>query len=162
MAGRGIDRLRMPRRRAIAAAIIRRAQMRAALDDLARDFDVGLARVVAALLAAAARILGNAARLRRVGLVLGANTSRPSIPRHCRSCREGRSRSAETPSPARCARSRPRSDCAAGNSPCQVLAMCMPPGVNSSPHANSAPSSPPRAANSHSASVGRSLPAHRA
>src|SRR3954453_4850867 len=48
-----------------------------------------------------------------------------------------------------------------GNSPCQVLAWCLPPGVNSSPQAYSAPSSPPRAANSHSASVGKSLPAQR-
>jgi hypothetical protein len=29
-----------------------------------------------------------------------------------------------------------------GNSPCQVFARCLPPGVNSSPRANSAPSSP--------------------
>src|SRR6185312_3807023 len=68
----------MSRSGAIAAAIIRRAQMRAALDDLARDLDVGLARIVAALLAPAARILGNAARLRRVGLVLrGKPVGRP-------------------------------------------------------------------------------------
>ena len=49
-----------------------------------------------------------------------------------------------------------------GKSPCQTLAMWRPPGVSSSPHANSAPSSPPRAARSHSASVGISLPAHAA
>ena len=42
------------------------------------------------------------------------------------------------------------------------LGMCRPSGVNSSPQANSAPSRPPRAANSHSASVGSSLPAHLA
>ena len=47
-----------------------------------------------------------------------------------------------------------------GKSPCQVLARCLPSGASSLPQANSAPSSPPRAANSHSASVGRSLPAH--
>src|SRR5712671_6188553 len=46
-----------------------------------------------------------------------------------------------------------------GKLPCQVLAMCLPAGVNSSPQANSAPSRPPRAANSHSASVGSFLPA---
>src|SRR5215813_11469356 len=47
-----------------------------------------------------------------------------------------------------------------GNSPCQVLAIDLPPGVKSSPQTYSAPSSPPRAANSHSASVGSVLPAH--
>src|SRR3954452_5130462 len=36
-----------------------------------------------------------------------------------------------------------------GNSPCQVLAIWLPAGVNSSPQAYSAPSRPPRAANSH-------------
>src|SRR5215469_5490599 len=49
-----------------------------------------------------------------------------------------------------------------GNSPCQVLAIHSPPGLNSSPQANSAPSSPPRAASSHSASVGTALPAQLA
>src|SRR5882757_8550832 len=49
-----------------------------------------------------------------------------------------------------------------GKLPCQVLAMCWPPGVNSLPQANSLSSRPPRAANSHSASVGRSLPAQLA
>ena len=49
-----------------------------------------------------------------------------------------------------------------GKLPCQVLAICWPPGVNSLPQANSVPSRPPRAANSHSASVGSSLPAHPA
>ena len=49
-----------------------------------------------------------------------------------------------------------------GNSPCQVLAIILPSGANSSPQVNRAWSSPPRAANSHSASVGSSLPAHAA
>src|SRR4249920_3881917 len=60
----------MPRGRAIAAAIVRRTQMRAAFDDLARNFDVRLVRVVAVFLAAAARIFRNAARLWRIGFVL--------------------------------------------------------------------------------------------
>src|SRR5262245_52437968 len=78
MTCRGIDRLRMSRSGAIATAVIRRAQMRAAFDDLARDLDVGLARIVAALLAPAARILWDAAGLRRVGLVLrGIPVRRP-------------------------------------------------------------------------------------
>ena len=46
-----------------------------------------------------------------------------------------------------------------GNSPCHQLASSSPPGDRSSPQAYSAPSIPPRAARSHSASVGNSLPA---
>ena len=69
----------------------------------------------------------------------------------------------ETPSPARIARvTVTRIYFRAGNFPARILARCCPPGVNSSPQANSAPSRPPRAANSHSASVGKSLPAHLA
>ena len=49
-----------------------------------------------------------------------------------------------------------------GNSPCQVLAIVLPLGGGSSPQVKTAPSRPPRAANSHSASVGSSLPAHAA
>ena len=49
-----------------------------------------------------------------------------------------------------------------GKSPCQTLLICRPSGVNSSPQGKSACSSPPRAANSHSASVGRRLPAQAA
>src|SRR5688572_3218666 len=70
MAGRGIDRLGMPRRRPVAAAVVRRAQMRAALDDLARYLDVRQTGIVALVLPAAARIFGDAARLRRIGFVL--------------------------------------------------------------------------------------------
>src|SRR3990170_5546808 len=40
MAGRGIDRLGVARRRAIATAIARRTEKRAALDHLARNLDV--------------------------------------------------------------------------------------------------------------------------
>jgi hypothetical protein len=49
-----------------------------------------------------------------------------------------------------------------GNSPCQVLAIHCPPGGSSSPQANSASSSPPRATSSHSTSVGICLPAQLA
>src|SRR5262249_26442992 len=69
MARGRIDRLRMARGRAIAAAVVWRAQMRAAFDDLAGDLDVGLAGVVAPLLASPARVLRHAAGLGRVGLV---------------------------------------------------------------------------------------------
>ena len=47
-----------------------------------------------------------------------------------------------------------------GNVPCQMLHHHSPPGVRSSPHANRAPCRPPRAAYSHSASVGSRVPAH--
>ena len=62
MAGRGVCRLGVARRRTIAPAIARRAEERAALDHLARDLDIGLARIVAVLLARPARILGHATR----------------------------------------------------------------------------------------------------
>src|SRR3984957_10499037 len=61
----------MTRRRAIAAAIIRRTQMRSPFEHLARNPDAGLAGVVALVFAAAAWIFRNAARLRRVGIVPG-------------------------------------------------------------------------------------------
>ena len=46
---------------------------------------------------------------------------------------QGRSRWRGTSRPARSTRSRPRAGSRRGNSPCQVLAMCRPPGANSSP-----------------------------
>src|SRR5882757_8238498 len=70
MARRGIDRFRVPRRRAVAAAIVRRAQMRAALDHLARNPDIRLTGIVAAVFTAPSRIFRNAAGLRRIGFVL--------------------------------------------------------------------------------------------
>ena len=117
-------------------------------------------RVVAGCPRAARAGSRDAAGLRRVGRMLAPNTSPWSTPTRCRSCRRGRIRWVETSSPETCARSRRRQMFCHGNSPCQVLAMCRPSGANSSPQANSAPSRPPRAANSHSASVGSSLPAH--
>ena len=49
-----------------------------------------------------------------------------------------------------------------GKSPYQRLAIRCPSGSASSPQAKRAPSRPPRAARSHSASVGSTLPAHAA
>src|SRR6516225_2358224 len=71
MAGGRIHRFRVARSRAVAAAVVRRAEMRAAFKDLARDFDLRQRRIVAVLLAPAAGILWNAARFRRVGLMFG-------------------------------------------------------------------------------------------
>src|SRR3954467_11389884 len=70
MTGRCVDRLRVTRGRAVATAVARRAQMRAAFDHLARNPDLGLARVVASFLVPPARVLGDAAALERFGLVL--------------------------------------------------------------------------------------------
>src|SRR5215470_17296279 len=47
-----------------------------------------------------------------------------------------------------------------GNLPCHVLAMGFVNCTSSSPQVKFFPSNPPRAANSHSASEGNSLPAH--
>ena len=71
MAGRGVDVLGMARRRAVAPAVVRRTEVRAALEHLARDAGARLARIVAALGPGAARVRGDAAGLGRVGLVLG-------------------------------------------------------------------------------------------
>src|SRR6266404_2961876 len=71
MTRRSIDRLGVTSGRPVASAVIWRAQMRATLDHLARNPDVGLTGVVAAIFAAAARILWNAACLRRIGFVPG-------------------------------------------------------------------------------------------
>ena len=65
----------------------------------------------------------------------------------------------ERASPARSPRSRRRRCSAAGKSPCQTFILCSPPGSSSSPQGYAFPSSPPRAANSHSASVGSRAPA---
>src|SRR5215207_9442621 len=70
MTCRCVDLLGVASRRSIASAVVRRAQVRAALDDLARDPDVCRGRVVAAVLASAAWVLRDAAGFRRVALVL--------------------------------------------------------------------------------------------
>ena len=49
---------------------------------------------------------------------------------------------------------------AAGKVPWNTFIMCAPSGSSSSPHGNTMPRRPPRAANSHSASVGRRVPLH--
>src|SRR5690606_7314248 len=62
----GVDGLRLPGRGSVAPAEIRRAEVGASLDHLARDAD---GRVEALALAAAPRIAGNAAGLRLLGRV---------------------------------------------------------------------------------------------
>src|SRR5882762_9430087 len=70
MTGGSIDRLRMARCRPVASAVVRRAQMRAAFDDLPWNLHVGGSGVVTAGLAAAARVLRNAAGFWRIRLML--------------------------------------------------------------------------------------------
>src|SRR5215471_10129512 len=61
----------MTRSRAIAAAIVWRAEVRAALEHLAWNFDLRLAAVVAFVFSAAARVVWNTTRFRRVSFVRG-------------------------------------------------------------------------------------------
>src|SRR5208283_2934683 len=78
MARRCVDRLRMARCRAIAAAVIRCAEVRAALQDSARDSDVRLARVEALILLPTARVSRNAACLICIRLMSsGVPVARP-------------------------------------------------------------------------------------
>src|SRR5262245_56671062 len=70
----------MPRSGAIAAAVVWRAQMRAALEHLAGNPDVRLTGVVARGLRPAPRILRNAAGFWRVGLVLVGPPVRGPLP----------------------------------------------------------------------------------
>ena len=122
VARRRVDRLGMTRGRAVAAAIARRAQMRAALEHLARNFDVGAGRSRSspppARRAGFAECSTPSARHPRAW----PTTSRWSTPTRCRSCRGRRSRSAGMPSPARCAGSRRPEDFRAGT----PLARCSP------------------------------------
>src|SRR4029079_17018359 len=60
----------MARCRPVTSAVVRRAQMRAAFDDLLWNFDVGCSGIEAVGLGAAARILRNAAGLCRIRLML--------------------------------------------------------------------------------------------
>src|SRR5207244_12477990 len=70
MAGGCIDRLGVPRGGTVTAAVIRRAQVRAALDDLAGNLDVRLAGIVTRCFRAAAWVFRDAAGFGRIGLVL--------------------------------------------------------------------------------------------
>src|ERR1700730_5975842 len=66
-----IDRLGMARGRAVAATIVRCAQMRATLENLARNPDLRLKRIVTLVFASSARVLGNAAGFGDIGFVFG-------------------------------------------------------------------------------------------
>src|SRR5271155_498571 len=70
MARRGVDWFGVTRGRTIAAAIVGRAQMRAALEHLARYLYLGLAGIVARGFGPAARVLRDTAGLWRLGRML--------------------------------------------------------------------------------------------
>src|SRR5215470_6524627 len=85
MARRGVDRLGVPRGRAVAAAVVWRTEMRAALQHLARDPDLGLARVITLRLVPAARVQRDAAGFRGIGLMPGGppiTRPLPDVPDH--------------------------------------------------------------------------------
>ena len=84
MACGSVDRLRVARSRPVTAAIVRRAEMRAALDHLPGNPDVRQRGVVAVVLAPAARILAGCSTLSARRPRASANTSRSSTPRRCR------------------------------------------------------------------------------
>src|SRR6185312_1154749 len=70
----------MARGRAVAPAVVRRAEMRAALQNLAWNADVRLTWIKAVRFGTAAWITRDAARLRRVGLVPGRPPVRGPFP----------------------------------------------------------------------------------
>src|SRR4051794_32176281 len=78
--GGSVDLFGVPCRRPVATAIVRRAQIRSALDDSSRESDVGLAGVEASVLTATARIFRNTAGLRRVGLMIRSIPVRGPFP----------------------------------------------------------------------------------
>src|SRR6266699_523785 len=94
-----IDRLGVSRGGPVAAAIVWRAQMRAAFQNLAGNSDLRLAGIEASVLASAARIFRNTARLWRVCFMLlriPVGRPFPDIPDHVVDAvavrREGRDR----------------------------------------------------------------------
>src|SRR5206468_1329186 len=70
VAGCCIDHLRVARRRAISMAVVRCAQERSALEDLARDPNARLARVITVLDRRPAGIVGHAAGLLSIRLLV--------------------------------------------------------------------------------------------
>ena len=90
------------------------------------------------------------------------STSRRTTPRRCPPCCTGRSRSARRRRPGRCPRSRPRRCSSWGSAPARCCSGARRPGSARRPTGSGACSSPPRAAYSHSASVGSRLPAQAA
>ena len=145
-----------PGRRSVALAVVRRAQERAALHHLAGDRRA--CGVEAAGRGGPCGRRPRSTRLRLAVVLVPVGRPLPDVAGHVEQAvavRAGTSRPGAVPSKPS------RRRFSLGNSPCHVLATWRPPGASSSPQANSAPSRPPRAARSHSASVGSALPAQR-
>ena len=145
--GGGVLGLALSGRRSVAQAVVGCAQMRAALDHPAR-----------------VRLGGRRRRAGR-GAAAGGVAGRPRVDRPlpdvAGDIQQPVAVGGERRRPARCRRSRRPAGSATGTRP----ARCWPVrlwGMSSSPQANRAPSNPPRAAYSHSVSVGSSLPAQAA
>ena len=159
----GVDRLRAPGGRAVAQAVGVGAEVGAALDDLATRPGTAAGRRRDSL--PGHRLAGSPARSTdsRRRRDDGWSTSRRSTPTRCRPCRRGRTRWPGR-NPTGDVRVHPLSlVLRQGKSgPSHVLAMMRPPGRASSPQVKAAPSRPPRAAYSHSASVGSAAPAQAA
>ena len=131
------------RRNAVAAAIRGVAQIRSAAHDAMRPP------------VRSGRIATRAVRSSSPG-----RTNRSTTPTRCRSCCRGRSHSVDSCPPAPYRPSRPWPSSPQGNVPWNTFIRCSPLGSSSSPHGNTGDSSPPAAAYSHSASVGRRVPLH--
>ena len=136
-----------PRRGAVAPAVRRVAEVRAAAEHPPVAF----------------RRAGRVHRGRGWSRCQRGRTSGPrSTPTRCRSCCRGRSRWAGTRRPARCRRTRPPRCCRPGTAPGTRSSGARRRASSSSPHGKRCCSSPPRAAYSHSASVGsRARPSRR-
>src|SRR5215475_11131485 len=80
MAHAGVDRLRVAGGRAVAPAVVRRAEMRAAFDNLPWNPYPRIAIVVALAFSAATRVLRNAAGLRRIRRMPGREPVRGPLP----------------------------------------------------------------------------------
>ena len=87
-------------------------------------------------------------------------TSRHTTPRRCRSCCRGRRRSAGTHMTGAVPTYPSAPLFAVGKRPWKTFIRCSPPGLEFVAPGKRLPARPPRAAYSHSASVGRRLPAH--
>ena len=131
----------------VAQAVVRRAQVRAALDHAPRDALAGR---------------GTGAQHGRRGAVGRRERVARPLPHVAGHVVAGRSRWAGRCRPARCPRSRRLAGSATGTRPARCWPSCARPARTRRPRRTRAPSSPPRAAYSHSASVGSALPAQAA
>jgi len=147
--GGAVLRLRRPGGGPVAVTVLRRAQMRSALEHLA---DGGV-RVDGPRLGVQ-HLLASPSRCRPAKIVVVHSHTLPIMSTSPKSL-GGNAPTGEVPTQP----SAPSLRC--GKAPCQVLAINRPPGAASGPHGY-VDDDPARAAYSHSASVGSRRPAHAA